>query len=735
MPFQPSETLKSRTYLGLILSQFLAAFNDQASHIVAIFYATDLLVRYVGLAYIDETTVITVVTACFISPFFFFSTLAGMLADKFSKRSILVFWKLAEVGIMGLALIGFLLPHLSPLGLADPRTLAVWSACLVVAVVFLMGTHSAFFVPAKYGVMPEILQPTLLSRGNGFLEATSFVAQIIGTTFGGFLYGTLKSKILIDAKDGKVLLPGKEWLIGVILLALAVIGAAASLIMARIPSADPDKPLTWKLWQPLKANIGVLLRSRPLALSVLGIAFFAFMTLFLRQALLYEGETAKELHEAVRQAAVKNKIERQDGEEKGVLSSIPELSAGQRSEFKVALLIALIGLGVGIGSPLAGYLSGNKVELGLVPLGAAFLALITGVFAYLNLIISPNQQFQRTCAMVACLVMIGMAASFYIVPLYTLLQHRAPKESKGNLVATSNFVNVAGGLLAVAVFYLLILVLEKGFGLAFTEAQAQQSPELYIPLLERQLQVVPSALFLVACLLTLGMLILLCRQLPDFLVRTLLWMRSHGRYRLKVVGMNNLPSEGPVILATNCDRFDTCMQVVAATDRFTRFILLEGATDTELRPFLRFLVRRTGLVALRKDSANKEDLATAVRKGLRTLQAGNLLGLTVDGDWPMEEVEKLLDKWRAVPAMRILPIYCGGLSPASRIRRVHVVIGHPLPSETTARELRMAIRDLGDWLHNTEEAGKAPLTLMIPKAAAALLPGQEEAHPENPLPE
>src|SRR5438445_11348817 len=175
MQFQPSATLKSRSYVGLILAQFLAAFNDQAIHFVAIFYAGDMLVHFVGVPHIDDKLVIAIVTACFISPFLFFSTLAGMLADKYSKRRTLVFWKVAEVGMMALALAGFLLPRLAGGEPELSRTLALWSGVLVVSVVFLMGTHSAFFVPAKYGVMPEILHPLILSKGNGFLEGTSLV--------------------------------------------------------------------------------------------------------------------------------------------------------------------------------------------------------------------------------------------------------------------------------------------------------------------------------------------------------------------------------------------------------------------------------------------------------------------------------------------------------------------------------------------------------------------------------
>ena len=114
--FHASSTLKSRSFIGLVLSQFLAAFNDQASHIVAFFYATDMLVRFVGVAHIDTKVVVSIVTACFITPFFLFSPLAGILADKYSKRNIVVFWKLIEVGIMAVALFALLLPHSGQLG-------------------------------------------------------------------------------------------------------------------------------------------------------------------------------------------------------------------------------------------------------------------------------------------------------------------------------------------------------------------------------------------------------------------------------------------------------------------------------------------------------------------------------------------------------------------------------------------------------------------------------------------
>src|SRR5262249_11456909 len=159
------------------------------------------------------------------------------------------------------------------------------------------------------------------------------------------------------------------------------------------------------LFKPLIDNLKVLLRSRPLALAVLGIAFFIFMVSYMRSTMYMHGETRNP----------------------------------KWDEFRTSLVVATVALGVGLGSPLAGYLSGGKVERGLVPLGCIGMILGT-VFAALMLNI--------TAALIVGLIIIGFFSGFYMVPLYTLLQQRAPKTSKGDLVATSNFINVVGAMLA-----------------------------------------------------------------------------------------------------------------------------------------------------------------------------------------------------------------------------------------------------------------------------------------------
>src|SRR5262249_23993322 len=167
--------------------------------------------------------------------------------------------------------------------------------------------------------------------------------------------------------------PGGEWIIGLLLLVLAVIGALASFFMAKIPPAAPDRHLTWKLWQPLRANLGDLLRSKPLGLAVLGIAFFTFMVLFARRTLLYDGRADKELQAARSDQAI-NQLAGDDDDDVIDLAH-KGAREDQKSEMRVAFLIAFISLGIGVGAPIAGSLSGNKVELGLVPIGAVFLIL------------------------------------------------------------------------------------------------------------------------------------------------------------------------------------------------------------------------------------------------------------------------------------------------------------------------------------------------------------------------
>jgi MFS family permease len=751
MAFAQSDTLVNRSFVGLIIAQFLAGFNDQAIHASAMFYA-------IHQGILTEAQAISLMPILFYAPWAIFCTLAGYLADRFSKRHSLVVWKIAEVGIALVALAGFWI------GGGGPGAIGPW---MVMACVFLMGTHAAFFAPAKYGAMPEILEPQVLSRGNGILESTTFLAAILGTVAGGLLSAAFR---------------GDEIYIGLILLGLGVVGAAASFMIAVMPPANPQRLFPRNLLKPLLDNLRLMVRSKPLALSVLGIAFFIFMVAYMRSTMYMHGQTRNP----------------------------------RWDEFKTSLIVATVALGVGLGSPLAGFLSGGKVELGLVPLGAVGMiagALVAAFTIHLD------------TGLILSLIVLGFFSGFYMVPLYTLLQHRAPKTSKGDLIATSNFINVTGAIAASLLFYLLVLgahatglapevpqkdriaegvlaarpeykhgrpvkvvvetpgwqtevfrartvqperddepferiildtpvdddLFEVGSGLQQGDRVIVSSYHLrgakhfrvrpadqpLMPAFDND--GLPRFLFIGAAVMTLGILILLCRQLPDFFVRALLWVRSRSRYRLSVVGMNNLPTDGPVILATNCDRFEDSMQVVAATDRFTRFILLEDPADRQPTPLLRYLARRTGMVVLHAGSATTEDWEKARTKALRTLATGDLLALTLDGRGAGESVDKFLAEIRAESPAPVVPVYCdapgAGLLSSSSVRglrKVRVVIGRVARPGATVPEIRQSLEELGDWIHATDHGEQDQASAKIPAGAGASPKPTAESHPPHP---
>ena len=701
------------------MAQFLAAFNDQCIHASAMFFA----IRHNTLT---ENHAIMLMPILFFAPWAVFATLAGYLADRYSKRHSLVFWKIAEIGITLITLVGFYLGthHHVPVG--------PW---IVLSTVFLMGTHSAFFVPAKYGAMPEILQPSLLSKGNGILESTSFLAVILGTVCGGELSDLFKRQ---------------EHFIGMILVVLALIGAVASFLIERMPAANPSREFPVNLVKPLLNNLRVMLRSRPLALSALGIAFFTLMVAFMRLTMYKHG-----------------------------LSQNPQWSAHETS-----LVVATVALGVGLGSPLAGFLSGGKVELGLVPLGAVGMIVSCLIAAF----VLASQPW-----LIACLILIGFFSGFFIVPLYTLMQHRAPKTSKGDLIATSNFLNVTGAITASALFYVLVqtanVVIAKtvpqndvasgeltqldyrrgrpayievqespdkkpffigkpprqrnGYGEGHDEGGSddgqQHSLAIYVdeslkkgdliavskwessphgvvhyevrpfdnkkPPKAYDQEDVPSLLFIGAGCMTLIILVILCRKLPDFFVRALLWLRSWGRYRLKVVGANNMPSDGPIILVTNCDRVEGCMQVLSATDRSTSFVLLEKGKHDRLPPLLRYLASHTSLAVLQPHKATEACWDRALENAVKVLNRGEMVGLPATDGTGAPEMDEFLRDLQSRKPVPILPVYCKEEDRAHShagerhlIKWVRIVIGQPLPPSVSPELIHEEIRRLGSSL-------------------------------------
>jgi hypothetical protein len=395
-----------------------------------------------------------------------------------------------------------------------------------------------------------------------------------------------------------------------------------------------------------------------------------------------------------------------------------------------------------------------------------------------------------------------------MVPLYTLLQHRAPTTSRGDLVATSNFINVTGAISASLLFGLLVFlsrktgiapevpvqdqvvvgklesvkrskhghlklveIREAGGNLKTLRAKSERPVAADIPedpndaapwlveevvresiefdddLLEtlgglpdigdevivsryelRRVvhflvrsaaqplkpvydnELLPSYLFLGAALMTFGILLLLLRKLPDFFVRTGFWLRSLGKFQLRAVGTHHLPTNGPVILATNAGTITGSLQLVSATDRYTLMVLVEEGEPAD-HGLVRWMAGRISLVELREGRIDAAAWAKARDVALRTLAGGHLLAVSVDSAHHNDELETFLQGLQHTTGAPIVPVYCGPLDPdkPSRPPQVRVVFGEPVPADpVNLFDIRTAIGKLGDWVReHDDEAGLA----------------------------
>src|SRR5712664_2696097 len=188
-------------FWSLIATQFQGAFNENALKFLVIYL---ILAIEKDKAQRDQMELL--VGVLFAAPFILFSLLGGYLADRFSKRSVTIWTKVFEVGVMLFATAALVGPNLS----------------LTLAAIFLVCTQGALFGPSKYGLLPELLRTEKLSWGNGVLELGTFLAIIVGSMSGSFLAEAFH---------------GREIYSGALLLGFTVLGLLSSLGISHVAAA------------------------------------------------------------------------------------------------------------------------------------------------------------------------------------------------------------------------------------------------------------------------------------------------------------------------------------------------------------------------------------------------------------------------------------------------------------------------------------------------------------------
>jgi acyl-[acyl-carrier-protein]-phospholipid O-acyltransferase / long-chain-fatty-acid--[acyl-carrier-protein] ligase len=274
--------------------------------------------------------------------------------------------------------------------------LAMGNLPMEASAVFLISTQGALFAPSKYGLLPELLPPKELSWGNGVIELGTFLAAITATMAAGFL---------------AVLFRGRQIWSGMILLAFTLSGLAMSFGISRVPALDPERRLRANPFADFGSQIRIIARDRVLAWAVAGNTYVWFLAALLQFVIVIYG------HDVLRV-----------------------------DETQVSYLQAAVGLGIGVGSLTAGYLSFGTIEYGLVPLGALGMTVFSFLVSQSGLSI-----WQVRCD----LALIGFFGGFYVVPLNALIQHRPAPEHKGGVIAASSLLSFVGIFLAAGMYFAL----------------------------------------------------------------------------------------------------------------------------------------------------------------------------------------------------------------------------------------------------------------------------------------
>jgi acyl-[acyl-carrier-protein]-phospholipid O-acyltransferase/long-chain-fatty-acid--[acyl-carrier-protein] ligase len=233
--------LSSKKFLPLFLTQFLGAFNDNLFK-----NALVILITYGAYtkSVLSPNQLITLAAGLFIMPFFLLSALAGQLADKYDRAIIARFIKLAEIGIVCMATLGFFYANIY----------------FLFAVLFAMGMHSTFFGPIKYALLPQHLPESELLLGNAYVEAGTFLAILLGTVFGGILI--LKPQ-------------GVTWL-GMALIGFSIMGYLSSRFIPSAPPPDPKLVINLNPWKETWAILRFLREDKHVYRAVLGVSWFWF---------------------------------------------------------------------------------------------------------------------------------------------------------------------------------------------------------------------------------------------------------------------------------------------------------------------------------------------------------------------------------------------------------------------------------------------------------------------------
>jgi acyl-[acyl-carrier-protein]-phospholipid O-acyltransferase / long-chain-fatty-acid--[acyl-carrier-protein] ligase len=612
---------KTPGFLSFISMIFLNAFVDLGHKIII---QNTIFKVYDGSTQIILTAI---VNGLILLPFILLFTPSGFLADRFKKPKIM---RWAAIAAVGLALLITLFYYLA------------WFEAAF-AMTFMLAVQSAFYSPAKYGYIREIAGKDNLASANSLVQSITIVAILLGMfvfsvlfemALAGHSFSTEQEIISIIAPIG--------WLL--------VIGSLIELYFAtRLPAFKQKQTAPAFGWQhyrngqALKHNLKLIRFDSVIWLSIIGLSVFWGVS----QAVLatFPGY-AKEI------LAIDNTIVIQG-------------------------LLACSGIGIVLGSLLAGKVSKNYIETGLIPIGALGMVI--------SLAILP--QLDSTLALAGIVLTFGLFGGLFIIPLNAMIQFRARAEQLGTVLAGNNWIQNV-----VMLTFLLATMLA-----ALADIHSQ------------------LMLYALAAITAVGAIYTVLK-LPQSLIHYVAGLMFSSRYRIAVQGFHNMPSQGAVLMLGNHISWLDWALIQIASPRPVRFVM-----DKQIyqKWYLTWFLDLFGVIPISKSSS--KDALVAINQ---CLQQGEVVCLFPEGsisrNGQLGEFKKGFERCVEDVDGVILPFYLRGLwgSRFSRsgtklqqlstqvIRRDIIVgLGETLPITSDTAAVKQAVFDLSvkTWQDYTDQ--------------------------------
>ncbi|MEJ1364016.1 MAG: acyl-[ACP]--phospholipid O-acyltransferase [Candidatus Sedimenticola sp. (ex Thyasira tokunagai)] len=614
-------------FAPFILIIFLNAFVDLGHKI--------LIQNTVFKVYDGQTQIIltAIVNGLILLPFILLFSPAGYLADRFRKPLVMRYSAAVAIGLTLLITLSYYLGWF-------------WFSFVMT---FLLAIQSAIYSPAKYGYIKELAGNERLATANAAVQAVTIIAILTGV----FIFSMLFEQGLADVdytSKGELLQAIAP--LGWVLVACALMEWFFTLTLPdhHEPAvAERFELQRYRSGDYLHSNLQRILSNRTIWLSIVGLSVFW-------------------------------------GISQVVMAAFPAFAKEVLSETNTVVIqgiLACSGIGIMIGSLIAGKASRHHIETGLVPLGA--LGVVASLF-FLPQLSSPTLLALDS-------FLLGLSGGLFIIPLNALIQFHARDEELGTILAGNNWVQN--------------LVMLSFLGLTVLFAVTGTSS---------------LGLFHLLTLTALGGAIYTLYQLPQSLVRYLIGRIFAGRYRIHVMGFDNLPGQGGVLMLGNHISWLDWAMIQIACPRPVRFVMHKAIYQ---RWYLRWFLDFFGVIPIAPG-----DSKGSLEKINTLLKSGEVVCLFPEGaishSGQLGEFKRGYERTVEDVEGVILPFYLRGLwgsrfsRSSERMREIRshggrrdiiVAFGKPLPIDTRTDELKRAVFDLSidTWDRHTDSLDPLPL--------------------------